>query len=190
MLSTFTWILICIFLLVLKYGILAPIEDKRLFRMYETRDNVALAAIEGKISQDSSEYKFVIEKINFQIYYMKNNYDFSILIKNLISCPEEVKKYYESMFNLIKQYDILQDSYEMSFGYFRKSLNFRLSFFYHFIITPFYYFLRVAVFILTFIEKLSNLGENLINNLKARVTIINSISDEYCNYKNNILNKI
>ena len=74
---------------------IVPLEDRKLFRMYEARDNVAMAAIEGKISQDEEVYKFVIEKINFGIFYMKNNYDFSIFFKNLFYSPEEIQKYFD-----------------------------------------------------------------------------------------------
>ncbi len=66
MISTFVWIVVCFFLLIIKYAFLDPISDKRLYRLYEARDNVALAAIEGQISQDAEERKFVIKNINLR----------------------------------------------------------------------------------------------------------------------------
>lgn len=186
MISTLTWVVICIVLLVIKYGFLVPMEDKRLFRMYEARDNVALAAIEGKISQDAPEYKYVIEKINFEIYYTKNNYDFSILLKNLLLRPEEVKKYFDSMYQLVEQYEILRKSYNLSEAYFKKSLNLRVFFFMHLIIKPFSLLLDFAIFILTVIENIANIGENIVNALKRRVEIINMINSDYYNYRKTI----
>lgn len=189
MLSTFTLILICLGLLLLKYVFLEPVEDRRLYRMYEARDNVALAAIEGKISQDADEYKFVIENINFEIYYMKNNYDFSIFFKNLIFKPEEVQKYFEKMYQLIEQYDILQESYNLSKAYFKKSLTIRLFCFIYFFVEPFYYILRLMIIVLTVIENISNWGESLIVSVDRRLTIMKNISSEFSEYKNGNLNR-
>lgn len=61
MISVFGWLVILFVLLIIKYAFLQPINDKNLYRLYEARDNVALAAIEGEISQDVEEYVFVIK---------------------------------------------------------------------------------------------------------------------------------
>lgn len=183
MMSLGIWGGICFCLLVIKYAFLQPLEDKKLYALYEARDNVAIAAIEGKISQDSQEYLFVIKSINFAIHYMKNNYDFSIVIKNILFRPEKIQKYFSEMYELIEQYDFLQNNYKISNAYFQKSLNVRLFFLVHFIIQPIYYILCLIVLILQFVKYISKLGTNVTNSINKRIKIICEINNDYHSFK-------
>lgn len=183
MISTFGWIVICFTLLVIKYAFLEPITDKRLYHLYQARDNVALAAIEGKISQDAEEYKFVIKNINFALYYMKNNYDFSIVLKNIFFHPDEVQEYFNHMFDLVEQYDFLEKNYRITTSYFRKSLNVRLFVYMNLIIKPIYNLLMFFVHLLKITLKLTDMSKRFINAGERRIRIMSEINTGYNEYK-------
>lgn len=183
MISTIGWIVICFFLLIVKYAFLQPKSDSTLFYLYEARDNVAIAAIEGKISQDAKEYKFVINDINFALYYMKNNYDFSIVFKNIFLKPEEVQNYFSHMFQLVKQYDFLEENYQITRAYFKRSLYIRLFFYIHLIIRPVCFVLSLIIILLRALRKFSNSGVRFMHAAERRIDIISEINDDYKNYK-------
>lgn len=183
MISTIGWIIICFVLLIVKYAFLQPKVDSTLFYLYEARDNVAIAAIEGKILQDAKEYKFVINDINFALYYMKNNYDFSIVFRNIFLNPEDVKDYFSRMIELVKQYDFLENNYKIAHAYFAKSINFRLSIYMKLIIQPTCYLLLLCIFLLKTLRKISNIGAKLISAAERRIDIIDEINSSYSEYK-------
>lgn len=183
MMSTGIWIFICLCLLIVKYGFLQPLEDRKLYKLYEARDNVAIAAIEGKISQDSKEYLFVIKSINFALYYMKNNYDFSIVFKNILLQPEKIQKYFSDIYGLVEQYDFLQKNYNISTAYFQKSLNVRLFFLIHFIIQPIYYILCFVLLLLRFVQFVSKAGTRITSSVNNRISVISKINRDYNSYK-------
>ena len=183
MISTFGWICICFILMIIKYAILNPIEDRRLYRLYEARDNVALAAIEGKISQDADEYNFVIESINESLYYMKNNYDFSILLRNAFLRPEVVKDYFEHMMGLVANYDFLMKNYNISDTYFQKSLNVRIYFLKLLIIDPVYFALCLLILMLKIVEKITTFSFKVMGSAERRINIISEINDSYSDYR-------
>lgn len=183
MISIFGWIVILFVLLIVKYAFLQPINDKNLYRLYEARDNVALAAIEGEISQDAEEYMFVIKNINFAIHYIKNNYNFSIVLKNIFVCPNEVQEYFTHMFDLVVQYDLLEKNYRITEAYFRKSLNVRLFIYMNFLIKPICYLLIFFVNILKISLKLTDMSRKFINAAERRIKIISDISIDYNEYK-------
>lgn len=190
MMSTGIWIFICLCLLIMKYGFLQPLEDNKLYKLYEARDNVALAAIEGKISQDSKEYLFVIKSINFALHYMKNNYDFSIVFKNILLRPEKIEKYFSEMYSLVEQYDFLQKNYNLSNAYFKKSLNIRLFFLMHFIIQPIYFILCFSLLLLHLLKYVSKAGYKITMAIDRRVSIISKINSDYSSYKEKTLAKL
>ncbi len=183
MISTFGWICICFGLLIIKYGFLQALEDKRMYRLYEARDNVALAAVEGKISQDAEEYKFVIKNINCVLYYMQNNFDFSIFVKNLVVQPEDVEEYVNNMIDLVQGYDFLEKNYNISTAYFKKSINIRLFIFIHLAITPFSYGLRFLLLLLKLGEKMTDFSVKLMEGTEKRINIIGEINNAYGNYR-------
>lgn len=183
MISVFGWLVILFVLLIIKYAFLQPINDKNLYRLYEARDNVALAAIEGEIFQDVEEYVFVIKNINFAIHYIKNNYDFSIVLKNIFLRPKEVQDYFTNMFNLVMQYDFLEKNYRITEACFRKSLNVRFFIYMNFLIKPIFYSLLFAVNILKLTLKLTDLSKRFINGAEWRIRIISQINVDYNEYK-------
>ena len=92
MLSTTTWIIILFFLIIAKHVFIQPFEDKKVYSVYAARDEVALAAIDGKIEQDSKIYRFGINYLNFWIFYARNDYDFAIVLDNIFGLePEHVE---------------------------------------------------------------------------------------------------
>lgn len=189
MISTSGWLLICFMLLIIKYCFLLPYEDKRLFSMYEARDNVALAATLGEVDQNSKEYNFVMNQINFEIYYLKNNYDFTILLNNIVRRPERVKSFYDSAYKLVSEYEVLQKSMNVTNSVFFKSLNFRLSVFYLIVIKPFYFILWSILKTFELFENLSMIGNNTIKSVSSKLSIIKNIDKDYKTYKNNYLNR-
>ena len=190
MISTSGWLFICIILLVVKYCFLVPHEDKRLFCMYEARDNVALAATLGEVDQNSKEYNFVIDQINFEIYYIKNNYDFSILLNNIIQKPEKVKNYYDSVYKLVNEYEVLQKSMNTTSIHFFKSLNIRLYVFYLIVIKPFYFILRSVLSAFKLFESLSIIGNNTIRKMNRKLSIIKDIDKDYKTYRNDYIKRV
>ena len=183
MISTFGWICICFFLLIIKYVFLQPVEDKRLYRLYEARDNVALAAVEGKISQEADEYKFVIQSINTAIFYMKNNYDFSILINNILFQPEKAEQYFNHMIELIERYDFLEANYSISGECFKRSIIIRLFFFVHLVINPFYHALNVLLAMIKLGKKITEYSIGLTQATQKRINIIVEIQNMYDDYQ-------
>ncbi len=184
MISNSIWILICILLLVIKYGFILSHENKRLYRLYEARDAVALSAIEGKISQDTKEYKFVINRINFALYCIKNDFDFSI--KNIIVRPEKVKEYLDSMYDLLKKYDFLKKNYEISDLYLKKNLNFQLFVFINLIVKPICF---LMLFIVLFLESTNKFLKNSVRFIKAgrrRINVMTQIKQDYYQYRKTI----
>jgi|GEM_PF-6639559 len=189
MISTSGWLFICILLLIIKYCFLLPHEDKRLFCMYEARDSVAMAATLGEVDQNSKEYNFVINHINFEIYYIKNNYDFSILINNIIRRPEKVKSYYDSVYKLINEYEVLQKSMNVSSIHFYKSLNIRLFVFYLIVIKPLHFILGSALRAFEIFESLSIIGTNTIKKMNKKLSVIKDIDKDYKTYRSNYLKR-
>lgn len=184
MISTSGWLFICFTLLVIKYCFILPHEDKRLFRMFEARDNVTLAATLGEIDQDSKEYKFVINQINFEIYYIKNNYDFSIIIRNIFRKPEKVKCYFDAIYKLISEYEVLQNSIDVSTKHFFKSLNLRLFVFNLLFIKPFYLVLLVTLKIFELFESLSVIGNNTLKKINVKLAVLKSIDKDFKTHHN------
>lgn len=189
MISAGSWLFICILLFIIKYCFLLPHEDKRLYCMYEARDNVALAATQGEIDQNSKEYNFVMNQINFEIYYIKNNYDFSILLNNVIRKPEKVKKYYDSVYKLASEYEVLEKSLNVSSVHFFKSLNIRLFAFYLIVIKPFHFILGSILKTFLVFEKLSMIGNNTIRNINKKLSIIKDIDKDYRTYRNDYIKR-
>lgn len=179
MLSTTMWLLIIFLLLIVKYVFIMPMEDSRLFGMYAARDAVAMAATRGEIDQDSEAYQFVIREINFEIYYTKNNYNFGILLNNLLFKPQEAKKKFDDMYKLIEQYDILLRSITHTRNKFLKSMNFRLFVFNLLFIKPFYLLLSVALSVFETIETVFNVGLRMIDLLNSRKRIIKDMDNDY-----------
>lgn len=183
MFSLLTWIILGIGLIIIKYGFIQPLEDNKLYKLYEARDNVALAAIEGKISQEKEEYEFVIKNINFAIYYIKNNYDFSILIHNLLFSPEELKVYFDNMFSLVEKYDFLQKNYQLTSNCFKRSLNIRFFFFINFLVKPFCIAMLILMITLKGIRKVTTHSFAAIGEIERRIYIISEINSDYNQYR-------
>lgn len=189
MISIFGWICICFFMLVIKYAFLKPTEDKRLYRLYEARDNVAIAAVEGKISQEAKEYRFVIGSINEELYYMKNNYDFSVLINNILFQPESAKRRFDYMMELVKEYDFLEKNYHISKAYFQESLKFRLFFLVFFIVKPINYALDLLLIILKLCRRITAWGAEVADGTEKRISIMLEISNSYNEFKKSYPNR-
>lgn len=107
MLSTFTWISLIIVLVIIKYIYVLPRDDKQLFELYGVRDEIAMEAMYGKISQESEEYKFVISNINFWIYNTHNDYDFSIALYNWINLADIKQNVLDKLLKNIERYPVL-----------------------------------------------------------------------------------
>lgn len=192
MLSVLEWSWICTVLLIIKYVFLQPLEDKKLFKLYAARDNVALAAIKGEISQDEEVYQFVIDKINFAIYYTKHNYDFSIVLKNIFIRPEEVQKHLKEMYELVKQKDFLEKNFNISIISLSKDLNIKLFILIYFIIYPCLIFFKVILKIINSLLtiKISSTDLKLLTVLKNRITTLSNIHNDYAVYKQSELNHL
>lgn len=168
MLSTEIWVVICVALLILKYLVLEPIEDKKIYKMFESRDNVALKAYRNELDQDSEEYKYVINTINFELYYMKNDYDFFIILNNLLRDPYQRRKKLDSLFKKIRSNKDLNDAFKVAYETFVKQLNFRVLVFNVLVIVPIYVVLWVTVTIINALEKLAkNIQEISVGVLEA-----------------------
>ena len=179
MISTTLWLLIIILLLIIKYAFIMPIEDNRLFGMYAARDAVAMAATRGEIDQDSEEYQFVLREINFEIYYTKNNYNFAILLNNLLFKPQEAKKKFDDMYKLIEQYDILLKSVTHTRNKFLKSMNCRLFAFNLLFIKPLYLLISIILGVFEAIETVFKVGMKFIDSLKSRKCIVKDMDNDY-----------
>lgn len=83
MLSTFTWICIFILALLIKRTFIMPMEDKNAYEVYAARDELAMGAIDNKVDQNNIIYEYMIDSFNAIIYYIRNDYDFSILLYNI-----------------------------------------------------------------------------------------------------------
>lgn len=111
MLTTTTWITILFFLIIIKHVFIQPFEDKKVYSVYAARDEVAMAAIEGKIDQDSKIYGFVINYLNFWIYYARNDYDFAIVLDNIFGLePERVEAVQKKLDEELRENVIAHDA--------------------------------------------------------------------------------
>lgn len=190
MLSVFSWGIIIISLLIIKYVFLLPLEDRRLFSMYAARDAVAMAATRGEVSQDSKEYRFVIDEINFEIYYTKNNYNFGILVNNLLRRPEEAKKYFDSMYKLIEQYEVLAKNRNKVQNKFIQNLAFRLKMFNILIIRPVYYAMSIILVVCENLTKITKMSLNTTEKINRKRHVVKIMKNDYATFKNGFTGRL
>lgn len=195
MLSVGTWIVICAIILVVKYGFMIPYEDSKLYSMYAVRDQVNFAAMKKEIVQDSDAYNYVIDHINFQLYYMKNDYDFSIIWKNIFTNPIKIREYVNSMYELINEYEILKSSYNYAKNKFIRSLQVRLFIFNWLLIRPIYVILKFVYNCMLGVEKFIGIWKekNILLKwtvtLSSKISIYNQMKSDYSGFRKNMINQ-
>ncbi len=147
-----SWILICIFLFLIKYLLIKPSEDSKMYKVYKVRDEVAIETLKGEISQQSLEYEYVTNVINSCLYYMCNNFNFINIYNNIIHPSEEKSEFFDNLVDKIYENNILHNSLNTSSIYLYKVLKLRLKVFYWFLFNPFFYFLKIIIKILDFTD--------------------------------------
>lgn len=190
MLSTTSWLMVILLLIVIKYVFILPREDKLLFSMYAARDAVAFAAARGEIDQETDEYNFVIRQINFEIYYTKNNYNFAIFMNNILRCPEEAKERFESMYKMIEQYEVLSKSIDYTKNKFIKNIAFRLFMFNILFIKPMYFLLSSLLSICIGLERVTKVGLKKMDAINRRRNIVRAMNNDYESFRNSFAAKI
>ena len=155
MLSSEMWIVICVILLLLKYVIIEPLEDKKLYKMFESRDKIALKAYRGEINQECEEYNYAIKTINFELYYMQNDYDFFIILNNLLREPYQRRKKVDSIFKKIRKDHDLNEAFKVSYEAFIKQLNIRLFVFTGVVLLPIYWLLTMLSWLVNILDNIS-----------------------------------
>lgn len=153
MINTSVWISIVIVLFIVKYVFIVPYRDNRLYKMYAARDNVALMATRNKISQDSEEYEFVMDKMCFEIYYSKYEYNFKIIFDNLFKNSIRKKDEFDRMIKKVEENEPLKVAFVTAYDEFISRLNWRLKAFTYFVLYPFRLIINIVLWILEFILK-------------------------------------
>lgn len=190
MLSTSTWLLIGFILWVVKYALMIPMQDSRLYGMYAARDAVVKAATKGLIDQDSDVYNYAMEEINFEIYSLKYDYDFSVLLHNLLFRSEEARNQISEVYNLIEQYDILVESIQYTRNRFMKSIIFKLFIFNTLFIKPLDALLTLILHVLEFVETVCKVGAKAINSLSTKKHIVETMDNDYKDFRNNFRGRL
>lgn len=183
MLSTSTWIIICIVILIIKYVVFQPLEDKRLYKMYTARDKLAIKAIQGQVNQNSKEYGFVMDNVNFSIYYTKNDYDFFIIFRNIFKRPLEDRINFEKLLSKLKKNKYIYETYATTWCLFIRSLNLRVKFFVFCVLRPISFILDKTMYIKEVIEKILNLAKRSDGMIEYFQKMTKTISKDYKEYQ-------
>lgn len=166
MLSTITWCLILLVILILKYSILNPIQDKEVYKLYEQRDKIALMAMDKELDQDSKEYLFVVKYLNFWVYYTRNNYDFSIVLRNIMQdeSPLTIKRT-NNLFKKIRKSEELSTAMVVASRQGERALGLSGKFFENIFMNAVIGVLTIALGVAVAAQSIVNLGMQVSNAL-------------------------
>lgn len=178
MLSTTTWIAILFGLIVIKYVFIQPTEDRKVYKLYEKRDKVAFAGIERKIDQESNLYKFLIDYLNFWIYYSKNDYDFSIVLKNFLKI-EEVQKKHEKLEQEIKQNEIAGTILKQTQSNVKWVMGFKGFIFITIGVRTFILLLQVLLYIFDWTTDVFDKGHRIVKLINKSINKSRTIQNDY-----------
>lgn len=182
MLSTSTWVIILIVILIIKYVFLQPIEDKRLYKMYAARDELAIKATQGVVKQDSKEFEFVMDKVNFFIFYTKHDYNFFIIFNNIFKRPLEDRIKFEKILSKLKKNEYYYKTYCDVCYWFIRNMNLRVKFFVIVILGPINVALTILTAIIQTIEKIFSFKTKLNKILNIKL-YTNSVFASYKMYE-------
>ena len=110
MLSTSTWIILIIVLIIVDQVFITPLEDHQRYKLFEARDNITMEVLGGRISENDKSYKFVLDYLNFWLFYSKNDYDFSIVLKNILHLKPSTKREMNELVKQINENPVLQNA--------------------------------------------------------------------------------
>lgn len=185
MFTTITWLLIAIILIIIKYGFIQPTSDKKMYELYKLRDELAISAMRKEVDQNTIEYEYIMDKINFSIYYTKNDYDFSTIIKNITCKTKKQMSIEKHIEELIYENNILLNFDRNINNLFVKGIYIRLLIFTNLIIKPFILLLSLMIKVLDVLESVLKIGNSLIKLLNKILKKTKRFEDNYKVYSEN-----
>lgn len=179
MLSTSTWILIIIAWIIVDQAFMTPWEDHRRYKLYEARDKVTMEVLEDRLSEEDRTYQFVLDYLNFWLYYTRNDYDFSIVLKNIINIKPTTKRDMNKLMNQVNKNPVLQEALKAADRQSRGVMRIK-----GFVFTQI--FLRLISIILNFIlsifeafSHIQSAGHSVISSIKKCMEKTNKAKENY-----------
>ena len=179
MISGYILLFIAILAIICHYAFVMPSKDKKLFKLYENRDNLTLYAMENPGTQHSDGYKHLLKIINSEIYLINNNISFVDFYKSVIEATVDDTKRTERMVRQIKSDSYMDKIFEETYDVFEKFFIKKFKLFYHIILKPFSFILK---FIITISDCLSN--DKIKNKINRMFTSAENVSSNCKKYMN------
>lgn len=187
MISTFTWVSILLLLIIIKYVFVLPREDKQIFELYEARDEISISAMRREISQDSREYEFVIDNINFWIYNTRNDYDFSVALSNIMGMARIKKGKLDEMLNNINAIPVLSNGLSKVSMHSQRIMRIKGMVFWNAVVIA----LKLSLCIARFFVQVCNIGHRTVENLNKKLCKYKKMKTQYDYYTKKVMvNKV
>lgn len=94
------------------YAFFLPSRETKTYRLFEMRDKLSIYAMEGKVSQDSLEYVFLINLINTQINFIQNDIPYTDMFNSILGTDSDDEKSINELIQTIKNDSILKEVFE------------------------------------------------------------------------------
>lgn len=127
------------------YAFILPNDEKKLYKLYYLRDELALYAMKGLISQDSNEYIFLINLINTEIYYLKNDIPFSEMFASIWKYSDYSEDLLDDVIVNIKKDELTLKIFSEATTLFNKYYKFKGNCFIYLYVKPILFFLRAYI---------------------------------------------
>lgn len=186
MLSSFAWVMIVILLMIIKYIFILPREDKQLFELYESRDDISIEAMRDDKMQETIEYEYVVNNLNFWIYNTKHDYDFSVAISNIVRFAKKFdQEKISKVFNNINNIEVLRKGLNKISSHSMRIMRIKGRIFHNCIVL----FFTIIYYIIYIIEKVCNIGHSTKEKVKRCVVQSKQTKEDYDNYISGLLSR-
>lgn len=183
MLSGFTWVVILIVLVTVKYIFILPYEDKQLFELYEVRDDISIAVMQRKVDQNSQSYKFVIDNINFWIYNTQNDYDFSVALSNIVRQSRMKQSKLDSLIEEIEKNPILARGLIKLSIHSQRIMRIKGKLFWGFALLS----IKLLLVIVKSVYEVCNIGQQTVYKLSEKLTRSKRLKAQYDYYADKVV---
>ena len=158
---------------------MVPRQDKEAYKLYEQRDKIAIMAMKNELDQESKEYRYVINYINFWIYYTRNDYDFSIVWNNIVSSDLDLDRKIDKLDSKVQDSVPLNEARKIAAIQSKKSLGIRGFVFEKIFLNGVIFSLKTILYFLKFGDGIIVFGRGFSEKIKVYLNDSRRIKRDY-----------
>lgn len=166
--------------IIIHHAFVLPSHERKIFKLYECRDRLALYGMTSLDIQRSFEYKYLMSMINQEIYLMNNNISFTQYFKTSVENSVENQKEVQAFLEKIQKDEIYWQVFTESFSIFEKYFSLKMKWFLRLCLVPANYVLTFFLRILPKTSKRRN-GEG---HIKRAVSYVEGVSIIWNTFRN------